>query len=594
MYLAYVEAPRRHGLRGASRCDATGAVQCSKRARILAIAYPTVPFSSPEALPQRSSTHPTGSRSTVVLIGLSSLLLIPIVFFPPGGDAALYYESGQKILHEGAVHYRDIVDVKPPLIYYIYAAAAAVFGSHVTSFRILDYLIQLGIASAIGLVISRYIGRTTGLVAAVIYSVFYTAQSYNGTATTESWVGALAVPMLALQLRRRGVRDAVIIGALAGVLFLLKFSLATPLAAAVLAELLVFNGALRDRLRNCGMMVLGFIAVASLLPLYLLAFDAWSGFAEMNAFLAAYVRHESPSFASTIGEAVTSIPAYFGDEFSLTLCVLTALGVAAGLRSPHIRDHQATDSHRSTHSRDAVLLLRAATLNAVLMMLGVAVEAKYRTFHFSRLIPFASMLAAVGAVAILAQLRRLRPLDRYTRVLLLVLVPAALVLSPLARYVRHTAAAALWALNGPQGFDRAYDTDVLGYGMVEIDSIGRYIRSTRGPSDEVFVSSSVAGLIYAAADERPPTRIFHSAFLMSTYAPESWRSQTARYLIERQPRYIVAHRADSMEEMTGSPLTSALLLPTLPGVAPVMRARYDTVMALRHFELYERRKPPAR
>ena len=526
-----------------------------------------------------------GARPMALAAIAIAIVMLPAALFPPGGDAALYYVSGQKILHQGAAHYRDIVDVKPPLIYHLYAVAAALFGSTVHSFRILDYLLQVVTALALARLVASAFGARLGLVAGLLYAVFYCAQSYNGTAITESYVGLLCVPMIALQLRRRHATDLIAAGALAGVLFLVKFSLATPLAAAILAELLLFDDRALRRLRNVGLIIGGFLAAAALLPLYLTLTDGWRGFEEMRVFTAGYLENQSPGFIAAIREALTALPAYFADEFSLTMLAGTAAGVILALRS--IGGDVASD--RRTSDRRTRLLALAA-LNAALMIVGVVVEAKYRIFHLSRLVPFASILAAAGFALMFERARAAMPLSRYGRVAVATLVPLALVFSPLTRYARHGAGAVLWAAQGDRGFDRLYAAENLGYSFTELRAVGDRVRMGRGAGDVMVVSSSVAGLVHVFADDVPAARIYHSAFLIAPYAPDSWRSEMGRFILECRPRHIVVQLGDSMVEMTGVPLSSAAVLRELPGVDSLLRAEYDTALVTHRFELYERRR----
>lgn len=548
-----------------------------------------------------------GSRTWWAWLGFAAIaiVLIPAALYSPGSDSALFFISGQKILHNGAAHYRDIVDVKPPLIYHMYAAAAALFGSTTSSFRLMDYLLQLATALMIGRLVARYASRTEALLAALIYACMYVAQSYNGTALTESYVGLFAVPMIAIQLRRPRAFGMMAIGMLAGGLFLLKFSLAASLGVACVAELALFaNASFGRRIRNVGMMLAGFAIVAAMLPLYLAVFDAWQGFAEVNDFLAGYLRNQTPGIVSAAREALTEVPAYFADEFSLSMVALCAFGVAISISMSDTKSDKKSDEGDEDDAvggngapvdpgawrRGHVVLLRLATLNAAVMIAGVVIEAKYRAFHFSRLLPFAAIVAAAGAVWLFGFLRARRPLGSYAWMALLGLVPVALALSPLARYARHSTAAVFWTLKGPSGFDSMYPSEELGYSYSEFAAIADTVREHGSISDEMFVSSGVAGLVYAFAHKVPTARINHAAFLIAPYAPDTWRLETARYLVSQQPRFIVAHLNDSMKEMTGSRLSSADMLRTLPGVDSLLRSAYDTAYASYHFELYERRR----
>ncbi|MCE2504047.1 MAG: hypothetical protein J4G05_08325, partial [Chlorobi bacterium] len=47
------------------------------------------------------------TRQWVLLASLAFLLLLPMLLLPLGPDNGLFFVAGEKIAHQGAVHYRD-------------------------------------------------------------------------------------------------------------------------------------------------------------------------------------------------------------------------------------------------------------------------------------------------------------------------------------------------------------------------------------------------------------------------------------------------------------------------------------------------------
>src|SRR4051812_17755127 len=80
-------------------------------------------------------------RGWIISTVLIAIPLLLTLTFPLGPDNGLFFVAGQKIL-QGAIHYRDIVDIKPPLIYYLYAAGIWLFGNTALSVHILDVILQ--------------------------------------------------------------------------------------------------------------------------------------------------------------------------------------------------------------------------------------------------------------------------------------------------------------------------------------------------------------------------------------------------------------------------------------------------------------------
>src|SRR5688500_15649015 len=92
--------------------------------------------------PEVSSGNRRRFLRSLLAIVPAALLLVPNLGFPLGPDGSIFFVSAQKIV-AGAAHYRDIVDVKPPLIYHIYATAILLFGNAEWSIRLLDLFLQI-------------------------------------------------------------------------------------------------------------------------------------------------------------------------------------------------------------------------------------------------------------------------------------------------------------------------------------------------------------------------------------------------------------------------------------------------------------------
>src|SRR5688500_5090569 len=88
-------------------------------------------------IPQRELRARAWSAVALLIVAF----IAPTIALPLGPDSSMFYVSAQKILHQGAVHYRDIVELKPPPIYYLYAFAM-MFAESAISIRVLDVLLQ--------------------------------------------------------------------------------------------------------------------------------------------------------------------------------------------------------------------------------------------------------------------------------------------------------------------------------------------------------------------------------------------------------------------------------------------------------------------
>ncbi len=523
-------------------------------------------------------------RKTWALVALVVvLLLLPTLFFPLGADQGLYYTSGRKILM-GAVHYRDIIDLKPPLIYHLYAIAIALFGAHPVSVRLLDLLVQ----SATCLFMVQLIRRASGndlwaACSAIIYAMLYVALSFNSTALAEGFIGVMLLPAIHALLFGRSRFAQVVAGVLVGALALLKFTFAIVLP--VLLVYVVWNGATppSQRARRAVSLCGGFALVLTLLPLYLSAFGVWPEFELMNRFIIGYASVHHGSLGSRATLALDHLNMLLVDHLSVVLTIAVAAALLTGIAwraegEEHLES--IAGQRRLLRMAGALLLALAAT---------IVLEDKYAPYIFSRIFPMAAVLSAFVICRIAMRLPAAAGADAFRWLLMVVAVPAFLLLGPFPRYGRHAVGGLISATMGDKGFDAYYGTTP--YGRSDLRTIASTVRERRRPGDHTFVASGLAGLLYAYLEEVPQTGLVHAAYIMAPYAPDEWRNGTRRYLLESQPRFIALGRIDSMPDLTGSTASSEEAVRALPGIDSLLDTAYDVATQTRWFTLYERTDP---
>ena len=524
-----------------------------------------------------------------VLWLLLFLFLLPMLTFPLGPDNGLFFVAGEKIAHQGAVHYRDIVDVKPPLIYYLNALAITLFGDHPTSIRILDLLLQL--LTAFFLV--RLIRRTSendlwAATALLLYPFLYLSLNFANTAQVESFLGVLLLPGISLLLFRRTPSGFLVIGLLCGVATILKFTFGITLAGMLLGDLLLYRDPWKERLRRYIPMGLGFGIIVALFLLYLVAFDAWTGFQQMQEFLSGYTGVQFTSIGDLLRNTLTQLPRLMSDEYSLLMLISTLVALGIAFVSDTGRENQEEHQAGIMTSR----LLRISSLLFLLLLATIAIEAKWIHYHLSRLYPLAALLGGYGLFWLcrkyIAGWKKNDPFRWIGMILFLVLLFG---FSPLTRYVFHLRPTVLLLTKGEEAFDAYYahtrtDDD---WTMEDIREIGGFIRPRLQPGERVFISSGVAGLIYREIGYIPDFHIFHSGFLIAPFSPDAWLDSTISYLTSKRPRFIVLQTSDRMAIITGTNETSQELFDRIPELSALLRERYDVVMERPGFKVYELR-----
>ena len=141
----------------------------------------------------------------VTVIGSLLVLYMAIgsLVFPEGPDQAIFTWIGTVIL-DGGVPYRDGVDIKGPLTYYIYALAQVLFGRNEASIRVLDLaMVVVGCWLLRRLVLRLTDGDSFGANCAVIFvCAMYYGGGYADTAQPEGWGGTLVLATVVILLEQ--------------------------------------------------------------------------------------------------------------------------------------------------------------------------------------------------------------------------------------------------------------------------------------------------------------------------------------------------------------------------------------------------------
>lgn len=522
----------------------------------------------------------------VVTIGIFLLLGIPYIFSPFDADSGLFFTSGRMILEEGAVHYRDIVDIKPPLIYHIYAAAIGIFGPSTAGVRLFDYLIQIATALLLFFGMRRFLRNdATGAVAGFGYLLLYFGQSFRNTPQCESYVAILSIGAIWLVLTGRSHLRYAAAGAGLGTLILLKFSFAALVPILFLGEFIRTDRP--PSYRHLLSAAAGVALMVGLFLLYVVGFGAWDDMLAMKAFTEGYAALQWASIPAGISAILEGVPNYFAVYYSVLFSLLTALGIAVTFR------YRATDRENSPESTESDRLgetfLRYCGIAFLLTLLTLMVENKYQGWYFNRIFGFGAIFVGVGSAVAAGWIARMK-FGRYVVVAGLPLLALAVAFSPLNRYVYHNAGAATYALKGDAAFDAFYgfNADPDERRLADLTTLGRYLKAHRGPDDEIYAASSMAGLLFQYAEYLPDFRVFHTCFLVAPYAPDVWREETRTYLLTEQPRFIVL-QSDGMEPITGTDRTSRETVLALQGIPELLEREYSSVLDLYPFEVFRRK-----
>lgn len=515
----------------------------------------------------------------ITVAGLILLILAPTLALPLGPDSSMFFVSAQKVLHEGAVHYRDIVDVKPPLVYHLYAAAMFLLGESVIAVRIVDLLLQLATCALIAGLIRR-IGASDAWAAAgaVLYALLYGSLGYAYTMQVESWFGLVLVATAWLALVRRTRIAFVAAGALSGVALMLKFPLAVLLGSVVLGEWLVAAAEPRAALRNSALAFAGFLGVLLPFVLYLVLGNAVDGFFAVGEFITGYARTKPRGPVALASELLGSLPVRTVAALGLVVVVAIIGALVLTVR----------DAGRATRGSGAPTpLTQWMLLSLGLLTASLVVEGKYYAYQMSRLYAPAAIAAGFAIVGVVSYLWR-ESRSAFVRIGSVAVAIVAVIFSPIPGWLWFTVAPATTLLaRGEAAYDAYFDRMALYYPRSELKRVGAAIDAARVPDDRVLALSSIGALVHYHSGSIPDHRVYHSAFLLAEFAPQEWRDEFRTYALERHPRFIVVQRGDVLTELTGNDRSSDALVAIL-GIDSLLATGYEPLLETKRFVVYRR------
>ena len=133
------------------------------------------------------------------------VLLLMMLAYPFGYDQMAFMIGGEMTIKHGALPYRDFLDTKPPIIFFIYGISSLLFGHHEWSIRIFDVLFHIVTLSYFFSILKRTTGdEKLALGSVILYALFYVTGGYWMTAQAETF--ALLPSIAAFDLTERIVR----------------------------------------------------------------------------------------------------------------------------------------------------------------------------------------------------------------------------------------------------------------------------------------------------------------------------------------------------------------------------------------------------
>src|SRR5260370_11092846 len=132
------------------------------------------------------STHACLRGASITLAILAAALLLPSLFYPLARDQGVFAYVGSVIL-KGGCPYRDVWEVKPPGIYYTYAAILAATGHSIAGIRAFDLLAAVATALLLAAALRPLVAVEAAWLGALLYAALYLRLGFWGMAQAESY-----------------------------------------------------------------------------------------------------------------------------------------------------------------------------------------------------------------------------------------------------------------------------------------------------------------------------------------------------------------------------------------------------------------------
>ncbi len=474
------------------------------------------------------------------------MLLVMMLFYPFGYDQAVFSIGGEMVLKKGAIPFRDILDTKPPLIFYIYSIALFLFGHHDWSARAFDILYHfVAIFYFYKILVELLENEDHALIASFLYIILYTSSGYWMTAQAETFAFIPSVVIFYHTERfisRRGniFTNAFAISLAITTLFFLKSTLLTVPAASLIY--LIF----RERNAKTTIFIAS-IALLTALSSGLYFYYLYSQNALGSMFdLFEWVQHYGDLSPLLAWRTISSVylhyfPLHFLLSYSPTFIAAVLLSLFTVWRSKRNGNPLRKEQYIYIHFAAQI----------VLGLLAVTYERKLFPYHYSRIIWAMTPLITVGLIEIYNYIRLRR--SSIQRIIIYCIV-VLLMMPPLYRVASQPLR---WGFVSLTGMSRSeiINNSKEYYPIKAMQELATIYSPKLSPTDEVFFWGNHIGVLFYL-DRLPVTNVLTNTPVVTAWSPIKWRESMMIQLRKTSPKLFITERRDFKGFINGTDMDS--------------------------------------
>ncbi len=523
----------------------------------------------------------TEKRILVVAASCCILILAAMICYPAGYDQSAF-RIGGNLVREGAVPFRDFLDTKPPVIFYIYALATTIFGDHDAAIRIFDALYQLAAMWLFFRLLERNgLSRTVSSIAVLINIMIYAGTGYWMTAQAETF--ALVPILLSINIglsfekdRTALTKRGLLLGLLGVLLFLLKYTLLTiPIGTLIwlfTRDTISLKEKVRFSIITFAGLALGLAAFVGLFSM-IGGLDTWL---ESLTWLGGYSSIESLlSFETVADRYLRLFQMVLVEVFSLSVIVCAAVGLYVHY------------GRKERGRMNSIIVL--CSIHLGIGLLATIYERKFFHYHYLKVLWAFAPIAAIGlieVVRLIAASWKSSP-NFIKRVLILGAVAAFCFYSPLLSLRQPIR----WPYYRIAGINEAEILDQKeGYfPLKEMQLIEKELRPQLKAEDTIFFWGNHVQ-IYSLLGKRPTTICLTNTPLSTAWTPQSWTAKLQGQLREQRPEYLIIEKGDYYTFINGSDKDSRDRFFADPFFSSYA-SQYDSLYGTSHFDVYKMRSP---
>lgn len=519
-------------------------------------------------------------RATFIIAVIGGLLLSLLIVFPPHYDQYVFYVGGEKLVGEGAVPFRDLMDTKPGLIFYIYGISTWLFGHSLYAARWLDFLFHLGALYYFYVIIRREFNRhDIALLSIIIYVVFYIAGGPFATGQAESF--ALIANLILLDTtcrllsRRTTKRNSWRYGMIAGIagiiLFMLKYTLALFLVVPMLLAIANKRNAIS---------YIGSFAVTMFFGL-----GAWFGYLGITGALPNVIENlrwlAAYSATNPIGDLATINDKLFVmfTEHATTSFSLSFIGLGAAGAFALIKKKQG----EFTGSR---IIAGFLLLQFVVAVISILLERKFLYYQFTRAFWCAAPFIAYGIIEAWTSISAVIRKRRIPYFIGAIAGLGVLFYSPLmeiAGFAKRTATASSFAII--ESIREAMIDQVL---EKEYRFVAQELQPHLQNDDKIFAFGHHTGL-YFHLNRTSPSFILNSGFITASWTNPRWKMQMLGELARAKPKFILIEFNDVVPIINASLEDSWDHFEKWSEFRNWVYEHYDERMPINRYRIFKRR-----